>query len=59
MVKCVECKNCKNFTEGYYWCYQPDSSYELIEECIANDDTMGCDLFVPDLCPSDAENGDQ
>lgn len=46
-VKCVNCKNCVNYSEGYYYCLI-GKELELIEECIANDDNMDCDLYVND-----------
>lgn len=47
-MKCVNCKNCIGYDEGFYIC-QIGEDLEAIEECIANDDNQGCDLFVDDM----------
>ena len=36
----------KEFGKIYYICNV--NGYDMVEECIANDDNIGCDLFVPD-----------
>lgn len=46
-MKCVNCKHCVNYCEGYYWCDLLDD-IELIEECVANDDNLGCDGYDED-----------
>lgn len=46
-MKCVNCKHCLNFENGYYFCIIGDE-VELVEECIANDDNLGCDMYDED-----------
>lgn len=46
---CVNCKHCIGFEDGYYICLGPTRELEYIEECVANDDKMPCDLYDEDL----------
>ena len=48
-MKCVNCKHCigTDDTEHYYLC-EIGGVLEAVEECIANDDNMGCDYYVAD-----------
>lgn len=55
-MKCVNCKNCVGFENGYYFCKMYDgyrTEWEMIEECIANNDLMECDFYVDDMDDDD------
>lgn len=48
-MKCVNCKNCIGFEEGYYLCqleWSDGTEWEYVPECIANDDNMECGCYV-------------
>lgn len=46
-MRCVNCIHCIDFKENYYVCNFLDE-YNLIEECVANDDSMVCDFYEQD-----------
>lgn len=46
---CVNCKYCIGFEDGYYICQGPFGESEYIDEYVANDANIGCDLYVEDM----------